>query len=213
MGSGCSFEAAFCWQYGAGDIENKYPRPNQLNSEIGWTHDTNPMGVPRRAAEIGYGKDEVDGKTPVLKLYEESNSYIHNDATAIANDLGNNHPFKKGPSVSGHDMPLCLTALSIATANETLVGSQREADKADLQAGARVVLARQSQVPLEVAIVPERLLSRFGGFDMTIEWQTEDGRTIVAVPYRRESESEEMAQRLRSRNRVNGRDLKENADL
>ena len=192
-------------------LKDKYPKPNQLANEIGWTRKNNPMGVPRRAKEVGYGNEKTGRKTAVLNFYEESNSYIHDDAMAIANDLGNNHPFKKGPSVSGHDMPLCLTARSIAVANDTLIGSQREADKAGLQDGAEVVLARHTRVFLAVAMVPERLLSRFGGFDMTMEWSTEDGGTIVAIPYRRESTSEEMDQRLLRRNRANGLDSEKGA--
>ncbi|MDE2716946.1 MAG: DUF5677 domain-containing protein [Chloroflexota bacterium] len=185
-------------------LEDKYPKPDQLANEIGWTRQINPMGVPRRAKEVGYGSEKMDRMTPVLNFYEESNSYIHNDAMAITNDLGNNHPFKKGPSVSGHDMPLCLTARSIAVANDALIGSQREADKAGLQDGSEVLWERHARVLLAVATVPERLLSRFGGLDMTMEWSTEDGGTIVAIPYRRESTSEEMDQRLLMWNRANG---------
>ena len=46
---------------------------------------------------------------------------------------------------------------------------------------------------------------------MSMEWQTEDGRTIVAIPYRRESSAEEIADLLIERNREsNTDDLKQN---
>ena len=190
---------------------SKYPPPNDLSREIGWTRIGNPIGVLGRAKDVGYPHDRIGRAIPVLNMYEESNSYTHNDAVAILNDLGNNHPLKRGPSVSGHDMPLCLTARSIVAINDTLVENQKETEKDNLRAGAEAVRARHSQVGLEVAMVPRRLLSRYGGLDMSTEWQTEDGRTIVAIPYRRESSAEEMADLLIERNREsNIDDLKQN---
>ena len=182
-------------------LRRKYPKPNQLGNEIGWTHQTKPMGVPRRAREVGYSTGNKGRSMSVLDVYIESNAYSHNDAIAITNDLGNNHPIRKGPSVSGHDMPLSLTARALTVATDTLVDSHGESEKAKLQNGARLVLARHTEVDLEVAMVPDRLISRFGGPDMTMEWQTEDGGTIVAIPYRRESTEEEMTQKLLSRDR------------
>ncbi len=137
------------------ELVSKYPSPNGLNRDIGWTSTRNPIGVPGRAREVGYPHHKIDRATPVLTMYEESSSYIHNDATAILNDLGNNHPLKKGPSTSGHDMPICLTARSIVAINDTLIENQKEAEKESLQAGANVTRARHSQVALEVAMVPE----------------------------------------------------------
>ena len=189
-------------------LTSKYPKPNQLDKEIGWTSQTSPMGVQRRAKAVGYGSERLGQAILDLNMYEESNSYIHNDAMAIANDLGRNHPLKKGPSVSGHDMPICLTASSIAVANDTLMNCQRELDKAELLEGSQVVRERHKKVLIEVAMVPGRLLLRFGGLDMTMEWPTEDGGTIVAIPHRRESTSKEMTQRLLERHRANGADTK-----
>ena len=196
-----------------GSLRCKYPKPNQLGNEIGWTHQTNPMGVPRRAKEVGYPCERIGRAVPVLNMYAESNAYSHNDAIAITNDLGNNHPIRKGPSVSGHDMPLSLAARSVAVATDTLVDSQNETDKVKLQAGARLVRTRHSQVLLDVAMVPARLISRFGGPDMTTEWPTEDGGSIVAIPYRRESTAEEMTQRLLSRDREDGPEGEKSGNL
>ena len=179
------------------ELITKYPSPDELNRDIGWTRSRNPIGVPGRAREVGYPHEKTDQGTPVLNMYEESSSYTHNDAVAILNDLGNNHPFKRGPSVSGHDMPLCLTARSIVAINDTLVESQQESAEESLRAVSNITHARHTQVALEVAMVPRRLLSRFGGLDMSIEWPTEDGGTVVAVPYRRESTAEEMMRHLR----------------
>ena len=174
----------------------KYPSPNDLNRDIGWTRSRNPLGVTGRAREVGYPHEKTDRGTPVLKMYEESSSYTHNVAVAILNDLGNNHPLKRGPSVSGHDMPLCLTARSIVAINDTLVECQHESTEWKLRTVSNIARARHSQVALEVAMVPRRLLSRFGGLDMSIEWPTEEGGTVVAVPFRRESTAEEMMRHL-----------------
>ena len=173
-------------------LEAKYPRPQRLDREIGWTREINPIGVPGRAKEIGYPTERQGNRIPVLDMYEESSAYSHNDAMALLNNLGNGTPFRKGPSVSGHDMPLCLTARSLTTVTHTLANCQEEARRSQLEREVNVVGARSSQVALEVAMVPRRLLSRFGGFDMTIEWETEDGRLFTAKPYRRESEPEDF---------------------
>ena len=185
------------------ELTSKYPSPNDLNRDIGWTRSRNPIGVPGRAREVGYPHEKIDRETPVLNMYEESSSYTHNDAVAILNDLGNNHPLKRGPSVSGHDMPLCLTARSIVAINDTLVESQHGSAKENFLGVANVARARHTQVALEVAMVPRRLLSRFGGLDMSVEWPTEDGGTVVAVPYRRESTAEEMMRHLHKNDQPN----------
>ena len=182
-------------------LECKYPKPNKLDLEMGWTNPTSPMGVPRRAKAMGYGDIRRGREIPVLYMYEESCSYIHNDAMAIANDLGNNHPIKKGPSVSGLDMPLCLTSRSTKVANDVFMNCQSEEVKAELQTGVELLWQRHQRVLVEVAMVPSRLLSRFGGIDMTRIWPAEDGGALVAIPYRRESTSEEMLQRFLSRHR------------
>ena len=173
-------------------LEAKYPRPQRLDREIGWTREKNPIGIPGRAKEIGYPTKRQANRIPVLDMYEESSAYSHNDAMALLNNLGNGTPFRKGPSVSGHDMPLCLTARSLTTVTHTLANCQEEAHRSQLDREVNIVGARSSQIPLEVAMVPRRLLSRFGGFDMTIEWETEDGRLFTAKPYRRESEPEDF---------------------
>ena len=82
------------------------------------------MGIPARAAVVGYPTKLPGSQTPVLDIYEESNAYVHNDATAIFHDLGTNKPFEKGPSASGLDMPLCLTARSVSVVCEALAYAQ-----------------------------------------------------------------------------------------
>ena len=173
-------------------LKVKYPRPNQLEKEIGWTRERNPMGVPARARTAGYADKEGSTELRKLNMYEESSAYSHNDAIALLNDLGSDHPLRKGPSDSGHDMPLCLTATSLSAATLILVNSLKETERAELTRGSRLVHARSNEVLWEVAAVPERLLSRFRGFDMTVELPTEDGGTLVGVPYRRESTPEDM---------------------
>ena len=141
-------------------LRGKYPNQD-MDREIGWTRPKNPIGVPGRARVIGYLSKQREGRaTTILNMYEESNSYSHYDAMAIVNDLGNNRPLNNGPSASGHDMPLCLTARSIAVINRTLIDSQSESNGLNMEPLDRVVYARHAQVPLEVAMVPERLLSR-----------------------------------------------------
>ena len=181
------------------ELISKYSSSNELKRDIGWTRTRNPIGVPGRAREVGYPHEKIDRAIPVLNMYEESSSYAHNDAVAILNDLGNNHPLKRGPSVSGHDIPLCLTARSIVVINDSLIESQQESAEENFRAVANVARARHIQVALEVAMVPRRLLSRVGGLDMSIEWPTEDGGTVIAVPYRRESTPEEMLRHLHYR--------------
>ena len=82
-------------------------------------------------------------------------------------------------------MPLCLTSLSMAMVNDTLLRNLPDVSE-DLKRHAGVVWARQSQVPLEVAMVPARLLSRFGGFYVSTEIDLGDGPVMV-VPARRGS--------------------------
>ena len=142
-----------------GELRRKYPKPNQLDNERGWTrtHESKPMGVPGRAEAVGYGEERVGLAALELKMYKESNSYVHNDSIAIANYLGKNHPLQKGPSESGHDMPLYLTASSVSTANEALIGSLDEADKEGLRNVARVVRVRRSLLHHDFSPAPERL--------------------------------------------------------
>ena len=168
-------------------LEAKYPRPQRLDREIGWTREKNPIGIPGRAKEIGYPTERQGNRITVLSMYEESSAYSHNDATALLNNLSNSYFLGKGPSVAGHDMPLCLTARSLTATTQVLANCQEETHRSQLEHEVNIVGARSSQVPFEVAMVPERLLSRFGGFDMTIEWTTEDGRRFTATPARRES--------------------------
>ena len=176
-------------------LVSKYTKRN-LEREIGWTRLRNPIGVPGRAKEIEYSSKQREGRaTTILNMYEESNSYSHYDATAVVNDLGNNRPLNNGPSASGHDMPLCLTARSIAVINMALIDSQGESDKVNMEPMDRIVYARHSQVAWEVAMVPERLLSRFGGIDVGRDETTEDGRNIY-MPARRESTPEQIKRRL-----------------
>ena len=54
-----------------------------------------------------------------------------------------------------------------------------------------IVGARHSQVLLEVAMVPEDLLSRFGGFFVSREVDLGGGRQIVFIPARRGSTEED----------------------
>ena len=82
-------------------------------------------------------------------------------------------------------MPLCLAARSIVVINDTLLESHHEFEQDSFRVLANVARARHTQVALEVAMVPRRLLSRFGGLDMSIEWPMEAGGSAVAVPYRR----------------------------
>ena len=70
-------------------------------------------------------------------------------------------------------------------------------DNETLEPHLRTVAARHSQVPLEVAMVPERLLSRFGGFDMSKVLPLEGGGEVIVIPERRESTSEYMERRAR----------------
>ena len=177
-------------------LNAKYPRPNQLHREIGWTREHNPLGVPARAEAIGYADNKDDRETIALNMYEESSAYSHNDALALLNDLGNNHPLRKGPSDSGQDMPLCLTATSLSVATRTLANRYKDTEWARLMSRVEIVEARSNNVLLEVAQVPERLLSRFRGFYMTIVMPSEDGGTLVGIPYRRESTPEEAAREL-----------------
>ena len=177
-------------------LNAKYPRPNQLHREIGWTREHNPLGVPARADAIGYADNKDDRETIALNMYEESSAYSHNDAIALLNDLGNNHPLRKGPSDSGQDMPLCLTATSLSVATRTLANRYKDTEWGRLMSRVEIVEARSNNVLLEVAQVPERLLSRFRGFDMTVVMPSEDGGTLEGIPYRRESTPEEAAREL-----------------
>ncbi len=177
-------------------LKVKYPRPNQLEREIGWTHEHAPLGAPARARATGYADRKGVREIRALEMYEESSAYSHNDATALLNDLGNNNPFIKGPSASGHDMPLCLTANSLSIATLTLIDGHKENERVRLNRRADLVNARSHEVLIEVAVVPERLLSRFRGFVMAFEISTEDGGTLVGIPRRRESTPEEMRREL-----------------
>ena len=177
-------------------LKVKYPRPNQLDREIGWTREHTPLGVPARARATGYADKKGSREIRMLKMYEESSAYSHNDAVALLNDLGNNRPLSKGPSVSGHDMPLCLTASSLNIATRTLANGHNETERARLMSGADTVDARSIKVYLEVAQVPERLLSRFRGFGMAFELPTEDGDTVLGIPARRGSTPEDMLREL-----------------
>ena len=174
----------------------KYPRPNQLDREIGWTQERDPLGVPARARATGYAGEIDSGAIGVLNMYEESSAYSHNDAVALLNNLGNNFPLMKGPSVSGHDMPISLTASSLSVATRILVDSRKEPERTTLLSRVGIVNARSDRVLFEVAQVPERLLSRFRGFRITFEFTTEDGRTLVGIPYRRESTREDMQREI-----------------
>ena len=189
------------------ELISKYSSPDDLNRDIGWTRTRNPVGVPGRAREVGYPHEKIGRATPVLNMYEESSSYVHNDAVAILNDLGNSHPLERGPSVSGHDLPLFLTARSIVVINDALIESQQKSSEENLRAVANVARTRHTEVAFEVAMVPRRLVSRFGGLDMSIEWPTEDGGTVVAVPYRRESTVEEMLRHLHYRDQADDPDV------
>ncbi len=177
-------------------LNNKY-EGWEVRRDVGWTRQNNTMGIPARAKELGYADKPKGNLTPLLQIYEESSAYVHNDATAILNDLSKNHPFVKGPSEAGLDMPLCLTSLSIAMVNDILVRNQPDVSE-DLIRHAGVVWARQSQVPLEVAMVPERLLSRFEGFYVSTEIDLGDG-PVIAFPARRDSKPEDAIREFQRR--------------
>ncbi len=156
------------------ELLSKYPKQD-LSSEIGWTDQSKPLGMRRRARAVGYVGKRMGSRMPMLDLYLESNSYIHNDSVAIANDLGSRPALRKGPSVSGHDMPLCLASRSLAVATRTLVAAQRKDRNEVLKKAQNLVQSRSNLVSLEVSMVPANLLSRFGGVDMMTEWSMDDG--------------------------------------
>ena len=162
----------------------------QLDRDIGWTRKNNPMGIPARAKAVGYststGSKEISG----LSMYSQTNAYVHSDALAILNDLSNSQPFDKGPSASGLDMPLCLTARSLSVTTDTLVSNVNEAKKTKPKTYESYTYWRHTQVLLEVAMAPERLLSRYRGFDLSFEIEGDDGRVSIFTPARRESSPE-----------------------
>ena len=168
-----------------------------IRRDHGWTLKEAPMGIRARAVAVGYPSESRGTETPLLDIYGESNAYVHNDATAIFHDLGTNRPFDKGPSASGLDMPLCLTARSVSIVCEALATAQAGHDATKFTPSVRTVEARSGQVSWEVALVPERLLSRYGGFDMSIVEPMEGGGERIMIPKRRESTSEDMERRVR----------------
>ena len=173
----------------------------QIDRQIGWTRKNNPMGIPARATAVGYSSPPSQGELPILQIYEASNAYGHNDFTGIFYDLGANPPFVKGPSAAGLDMPLCLTALSIATVTEVLAKNQEAALANVLEPHLDIMWARQSQVLLEVAMVPEDLLSRFGGIHISRQIDLEDGRQIIFIPARRGSTMEDAIREVERRSK------------
>ena len=186
-------------------LEERY-KGWQIRRDHGWTRKEAPMGIRARAVAVGYASEPQGTEIPLLDIYGESNAYVHNDATAIFHDLGTNRPFDKGPSASGLDMPICLTARSVSIVCEVLASAQTGHDATELTPSLRIVEARSGLVALEVAHVPERLLSRFGGFDMSMVRPMEGGGELIIIPERRESTSESMERRARelSRRRQEG---------
>lgn len=173
----------------------------EIDRDMGWTRKGYLMGIRTRARAIGYSDSPAVGETSILQIYQASNAYGHNDATGIFHDLGTNPPFVKGPSAAGLDMPLCLTSLSVATVTEILSKNQEDVHANDLEPHLRTVWARQSQVPLEVAMVPKDLLSRFGGFYVSRELNLDDGRQIIFIPARRGSSVEDAVEELERRSK------------
>lgn len=49
-------------------LEAKYPRPQRLDREIGWTREKNPIGIPGRAKEIGYPTERQGNRITVLRI-------------------------------------------------------------------------------------------------------------------------------------------------
>lgn len=164
----------------------------ELDRDIGWTRKRNPMGIPARAKKVGYSDKNIGNEISGLFMYAETNAYVHNDAKALFNDLSNNQPFDKGPSASGMDMPLCLAARSLSTVTNLLVSNLEEAKRADSNAYIGFIYWRHTQVLLEVGRVPERLLSRYKGFDLSFDEEWDDGQVVTFTPARRESSEEGM---------------------
>ena len=127
----------------------------------------------------------------------------------LLNDLGNNRPLKKGPSLAGHDMPLCLMASSLSVATRTLVTVYEEREQTSMRQSCDLVDERHRQVAFEVAQVPERLLSRFRGFDVTVELLTKDGERTWGILHRRESSPDQMLRELISRHGRQARELEQ----
>ncbi|MCY4367747.1 MAG: DUF5677 domain-containing protein [Chloroflexi bacterium] len=159
----------------------------QLDRDIGWTRKNNPMGIPARAKAVGYSDTTVGNEISGLFMYAETNAYVHNDARAIFNDLGRSQPFDKGPSGSGLDMPLCLTARSLSIVTDILICNVDQAKRPEPKAYQSYTYWRHTQVLLEVAMIPQRLLSPYRGFDLSFEMEGNDGRVLTFTPARRES--------------------------
>lgn len=177
----------------------KYAKPWQLDKDMGWTRANSPMGIPTRAKEIGYPTERDGKKVPVLELYADSNAYVHNDATGIFIDLGSNRAFDRGPSLAGHDMPLCLTAYSLSTITETLVVNQNHVELTELAEYVDSVYIARNAVELEVAMVPDRLLSQYKGIDKSIDLPAGDGKRLVVIPARRDRTVKEIKSQRRKK--------------
>ena len=65
-----------------GQLSAKYPPPNELDREIGWTRAPNPLGMRGRAIAIGYTNGSNSRNGRALAMFEESSAYAHNDAMA-----------------------------------------------------------------------------------------------------------------------------------
>ena len=178
-------------------LKLKYAKPWQLDKDMGWTRATNPMSIPTRAKEVGYPTERDGRKVPVLELYADSNAYVHNDATGIFIDLGSNRAFDRGPSPAGHDMPLCLTAHSLSTITETLVVNQNHVELTELAEYVDSVYIARNDVELEVAMVPELLLSKYKGVDKSIDLPAGEGKRLVAIPARRDRTVKEIKRQRR----------------
>ena len=176
----------------------KYPEW-QTDSDIGWTHPHNLIGFNRRAQSAGYDRGDRPHRYSALDIYDLANAFVHNDATAIFNDLGQTPPFEKGPNAKGLDLPLPAIASNVERATRTLVDTQ----KADLAETLRhfhgYVRFGASQVRLECAMVPPRLATRFVVLGMSITEEMEDGGMRIIVPSRRESDPEEEMRKVEER--------------
>ena len=181
-------------------LKSKYPGW-QTDSDIGWTGAKNVMGFNRRAQAAGYQKGNRPNQYNPLDIYELANAYVHNDATAIFNDLGQNPTWSKGPSAKGLDLPIPLIASTVERATQMLIDCQDERVTEYLKTFDIFVKLCKSQVYLEASMVPERLTTQFLTLNNSITVEVEGGGERVITPMRRESDPEEVVRQITERRR------------
>ena len=161
------------------------------DSDQGWTSKRRIIGLRRRAHLAGYASGIRPHDFQVLDIYDLANAFVHNDATALFNDLGGSSPFLKGPSRAGLDLPLTLVGTSLRGATEILIQRQPGSDDDALKEYKLSMLVIQNDINIEASIVPVRLASRFLKLNMTYSEPLPDGGEAIVVLPRREGTRED----------------------